>query len=160
MPTRELLDRGPITYESASKKERNVINQLADVPATKDLYQKLWECRDTICALVRHHLNLRRSDTCEVLPSHTWIRGSFNVCIPVEVASGSICRKFILRCPMPHKLAEKRYPGTVDEKLSCEVGTYAWMQSACIDIRIPFLYGFGFSNQRHVGNASSRSQIY
>jgi hypothetical protein len=56
---------------------------------------------------------------------------------------------------MPHKLAENRYPGTIDEKLGCEVGTYAWIQRTCPDIRIPFLYGFGFSNQRHVSNLLS-----
>ena len=153
--TRELLDRDPITYSSASNKDRNIINQLAYVPATKILYQKLWECRDTIRALIRYHLHLSHSDACEVLPSHEWIRGSFNVCIPVKVRSGSSYRKFILRCPMPHKLAENRYPGTVDEKLGCEVGTYAWVQSACPDIRIPFLHGFGLSNQRHVSNILS-----
>jgi len=31
-------------------------------------------------------------------------------------------KKLIFRCPMPHKLAEAKYPGTVDEKLSSEVG--------------------------------------
>lgn len=51
---------------------------------------------------------------------------------------------------MPHKLAENIYPGTIDEKLSCEVGAYCWMQEKCPDIRIPHLYGFGFSNNRHV----------
>ncbi|KAE9977793.1 hypothetical protein EG328_001826 [Venturia inaequalis] len=156
MTTRELLDRGPITYASASNKEKNIINQLAYVPATKNLYEKLWECRDTICALTSHHLRLSCSDTCEVLPSRQWLRGSFNVCIPVQVKSGTSCRKFILRCPMPHKLAESRYPGTVDEKLRCEVGTYAWMQSTCSDVRIPFLYGFGFSNQRHFTHEKER----
>ena len=33
-------------------------------------------------------------------------------------------RKLVLRCPMAHKFSENRYPGTVDEKLRCEVGTY------------------------------------
>jgi hypothetical protein len=55
-----------------------------------------------------------------------------------------------MRCPMPHKLAEARYPGTVDEKLSCEVGTYAWMQETSPDVPIPHLFGFGFSDGRHV----------
>lgn len=59
-------------------------------------------------------------------------------------------RKVIMRCPMPHKLAEARYPGTVDEKLSCEVGTYAWMQENSPNVPIPYLFGFGFSDGRHV----------
>ncbi|KAH8593060.1 hypothetical protein B0O99DRAFT_715281 [Bisporella sp. PMI_857] len=41
------------------------------------------------------------------------------------------------------------YPGTVDEKLSSEAGTYVWMQDRCPDVRIPQLYGFGFSDRRY-----------
>jgi len=48
--------------------------------------------------------------------------------------------------------AEPRYPGTVDEKLSSEVETYVWMQDRCADVRIPHLYGFGFSDHRHVSS--------
>jgi hypothetical protein len=55
-----------------------------------------------------------------------------------------------MRCPMPHKLAEDRYPRTVDERLSCGVGTYAWMQENSPSVPIPRLFGFGFSNGRHV----------
>jgi hypothetical protein len=40
-PTRELLDRDPITYTSASNKDHNIINELPYVAATKNLYQKL-----------------------------------------------------------------------------------------------------------------------
>ena len=68
------------------------------------------------------------------------------MCIPVEVRSARLPKKFILRCAKPYKLAA----GKVDEKVSSEVGTYAWMQDRCSDIRIPRLYGFGFSDYRHV----------
>ncbi|OBT57788.1 hypothetical protein VE04_01636 [Pseudogymnoascus sp. 24MN13] len=57
---------------------------------------------------------------------------------------------------MPHKLAEVKYPGTVDEKLSSEVGTYAWIQHQCPDIRIPHLYGFGFFDHRHFVHEEQR----
>jgi len=50
---------------------------------------------------------------------------------------------------MPHKLAEAKHPGTIDEKLSSEVGAYVWMQEFCPDIPIPHLYGFGFSDNKH-----------
>ncbi|PNY27307.1 Aminoglycoside phosphotransferase [Tolypocladium capitatum] len=40
---------------------------------------------------------------------------------------------------MPHKLAEHRYPGTIDEK----------MQEYCADIRILSLYAFGFRDGSH-----------
>lgn len=78
-----------------------------------------------------------------MLPSHCWIRGSFNVCVFVEVKSGSLARKVVFRCPMPHKLAEARYPGSIDEKLSGEVGAHVWIEKHCPEIRSPHLFGFG-----------------
>lgn len=150
MPVTLELERGPITYAAAAELEKNAINQLAYVPKVKELYDYLWKQRSSIEALTAHHLCLSKHDTCRVLDQHAWIRGSFNVCIPVEVKSGSASCKVIVRCPMPHKLAEARYPGTVDEKLGCEVGTYLWMQDNCPDVPIPHLFGFGFSDGRHV----------
>lgn len=87
-------------------------------------------------------------------------KGGFNICIPVRVSSelrryAHTCSApadeltLIFRCVMPHKIAQ----GAVDEKLSCEVGTHAWMQSQCPEVRIPHLYGFGFSDHRHVRRA-------
>ena len=151
MPTTLKVDhRKPITYESALKKDSNVVNQAAYFKAAEELYRELWDQRQTIEALVKHHLGLSNRDTCIVNAEDQWIRGSFNVCIPIEVRSTRFHKKLMFRCPMPHKLAEAKYPGTVDEKLSSEVGTYAWMQHQCLDIRIPHLYGFGFSNHHHV----------
>ena len=151
MPTTIKLDhRKPITYESALKKDANIISQAAHLEAATELYQSLWDQRQTIQALVRHHLRLSNQDTCIVNAKAQWIRGSFNICIPIEVRSTRCHKKLIFRCPMPHKLAEDKYPGTVDEKLSSEVGTYAWIQHQCPDIRIPHLYGFGFTDHRHV----------
>ena len=152
--TVELDHRGPITYESALKKDANIISQAAHLAAAKEFTQELWDSRRTIEALVRHHLGLADGDACAVQPRDRWIRGGFNLCVLVEARLGgarSAHRKLMFRCPMPHKLAEARYPGSVDEKLSCEVGMYAWMQDQCPDIRIPHLYGFGFSDHRHVG---------
>jgi len=138
-----------ITYESALKKDANIISQVAHFEAATKLYQLLWDQRQTIQALVKHHLRLSNRDICIVTTKDQWIRGSFNICIPIEVQSTRFHKKLIFRCPMPHKL-EAKYPGTVDEKLSSEVGTYAWIQHQCPDIRIPHLYGFGFSDHRHV----------
>ncbi|PNY25379.1 Aminoglycoside phosphotransferase [Tolypocladium capitatum] len=147
--TLELLNRDPISYESAARHEDNVIQQLAYVRQTKRLYESLWQARGTIEAITTHHLGLGSTHTCTVLGQHTWIRGSFNVCVPVEVKCGNASRKVVLRCPMPHKLAEARYPGSVDDKLNCEVGTYAWIQDNCPEVPIPHLFGFGFSDNRH-----------
>jgi hypothetical protein len=149
-PTLELLNCPPITYQSALNTDKNIIRETQYVAATKALYRALWEERNTIKALTKHHLGLGDRDTCIVANSRQWMRGSFNVCIPIEVQSPSSCRKLVLRCAMPYKLAETENPGSVDEKMGCEVGAYAWMQEKCPDIRIPHLYGFGFSDHHHV----------
>jgi hypothetical protein len=146
--TLELDDGEHITYESALKRDINIIKEATYPGARRQLFQKLWDQQATIQDIVRHHLRLRDKDVCIV--EDQWIRGSFNVCIPVKVRSAGFNQKLIFRCPMPHKLAEAKYPGTIDEKLSCEVGAHIWMQDECTDIRIPHLYGFGFSDNRHV----------
>jgi hypothetical protein len=136
-----------ITYSWAKRQDANILNHLAYRSAQEQLVQDLWNRRQAICALTKLHLHLSDRDTCEVLPSSEWIVGSFNVCIPVEVKSGSVRKKYMMRCPMPHKHAESRYPGTVEEKIRCEVGTFIWMQEQCPNIPTAFLYGFGFSHQ-------------
>ena len=144
MPTVLMLDRRkPTTYESALKKDENIINEVSYQEAATELYEALWNQRHTIQAIVKHHLRLGIRDDCFVRAQEEWIRGSFNVCIPIEVRSKCFHKKLIFRCPMPHKLAEAKYPGTVDEKLSSEIGTYVWMRDRCPDVRIPHLYGFG-----------------
>ncbi|KAH8160993.1 hypothetical protein CIB48_g7247 [Xylaria polymorpha] len=148
--TLELVGRGPITFESAIEEEKNIINWVSYGPATDRFYQELWAQRDSIEALVKHHLALGREAMCRVLPSHHWIRGSFNVCVFVEVKSGNSARKVIFRCPMPHKLAEARYPGSIDEKLSSEVGAHIWIEENCPEIRSPHLFGFGMMDGRHM----------
>ncbi|KAI0971288.1 hypothetical protein F4678DRAFT_472741 [Xylaria arbuscula] len=135
----------PSTLELIEK----FINFVSYGPATDRFYQELWAQRDSIETLVRHHLALDREAMCRVLPSHCWIRGSFNVCVFVEVKSGNSARKVVFRCPMPFKLAEARYPGSIDEKLSSEVGAYIWIEENCPDIRPPHLFGFGMMNGRH-----------
>jgi hypothetical protein len=49
MPTAIKLDhRKPITYESALKKDTNVISEAAYFEAATELYQSLWDQRQTI----------------------------------------------------------------------------------------------------------------
>jgi hypothetical protein len=148
MPAALELDDGEYTYESALNKDVNIINEATYPTARRQLFQKLWDQRTTIQALVRHHLRLCDRDTCIV--GDQWVCGSFNVCIPVRIRSASFNKNLMSRCPMLHKLAEARYPGTVDEKLSSKVGTYVWMQEHCPGVPILQLYGFGFSDNRHV----------
>lgn len=86
-------------------------------------------------------------------------KGSFNICVPMLVASRFFSGKVMLRCPMPFKVTESTYPGTVDEKMRSEVGAYVWMQHNCSEIRIPKLHGFGLSNYQ-VQELSGRSAFF
>lgn len=122
-PPLELPNHPPITYQAALNTDKNIIHEAQHVAATKALYQKLWKERSMIGALTKHHLGLGDRDTCTVAHPRRWIRGGFNVCIPVEVQSPGSCQKLILRCAMPYKLAEAENPGSIDEKMGCEVGT-------------------------------------
>lgn len=142
--TIELLDRDPITLESALKKNENIVLAAVFAKATEDLYNRLWEAKYTIAVLVKQHLRLPHADV-TVFPPREWMRGSFNICVPVRIQTGNSSQKVILRCSMPFKLGQ-----AMDEKLGSEVGAYAWMQEHCPGIRLPHLYGFGFSDHRHV----------
>ncbi|KAG5807450.1 hypothetical protein H9Q74_011578 [Fusarium xylarioides] len=150
----ELEDGTLIDYSDAQKRDDDIITKLGFAERRKELYKNLDGQEDTIRSLVRHHLHLGDEVECAVLPQKYWIRGSFNVCIPIRTVSGTIHRNLMLRCCLPYKLAEAQYPGTIDEKLRCEVGTYAWMQQHCPDIRIPYLYGFGLADRRHYSHES------
>lgn len=154
--TLELEDPGFVTYEWAADQNANIIERLTHLPARNKLYNLLSTGTDAICCLVKHHLQLNHRDVCIIAPQDEWLQGSFNVCIPIEVQSSKSHRKVVLRCCLPYKLAESRYPGTVDEKLRCEVGAYTWMQENCTDIRIPHLYGFGLSNNHHFTHEEHR----
>jgi hypothetical protein len=52
MPTALKLDRRkPITYESALKKDANIISQAAYLEAATELYRSLWDQRQTTVRL-------------------------------------------------------------------------------------------------------------
>ncbi|EQL02551.1 Aminoglycoside phosphotransferase [Ophiocordyceps sinensis CO18] len=145
--TLNLANRHPIAYSSAKRKEFDVITRIAHAAETENFRNVLQQHDKDIIAVTKHHLRLGPSDTCRLQPQ--WITGGFNVCIPIQV-TGSFNKRLLLRCPLPHMHAEPHYPGTVDENMRGEVGAYAWMQESCPDIRIPRLYGFGFSNNTDV----------
>lgn len=150
MPPHISLHNKPHSFESAAEAETNFLLSVHHQRAAESLRRRLWDQRASIAAVVRHHLRLRRDDVCTVLPPESWLQGGFNICIFIDVDSGGFTRRLVFRCPMPHKLAEHRYPGTIDEKVGCEVGSYVWMQEYCADIRIPSLYAFGLRDGRHV----------
>ncbi|KND89338.1 hypothetical protein TOPH_06085 [Tolypocladium ophioglossoides CBS 100239] len=118
MPRSILLHNKLHSFESAAEEESNFLLSVRHQCAAESLRHRLWDQRESIKAVVRHHLRLRRDDVCTVLPPESWIQGGFNLCVLVQVDSGGFTRRLVFRCPMPHKLAEHRYPGTIDEKFT------------------------------------------
>ncbi|PNY23580.1 Aminoglycoside phosphotransferase [Tolypocladium capitatum] len=124
----------------------NVIKQAEHAAAARGFCQLLQQHEEDMIAITRHHLRLGPLDACQV--QSQWMSGGFNVCVPIQV-TGSFNGKLLMTCPLPHVHAEPHCPGsTVDESMRSEVGAYAWMRDNCPHIRIPRLYGFGFSNHR------------
>jgi hypothetical protein len=117
------------TLKTAQKNERNILSRLKRSNCTARLSQKLWRDRKTIEAITAHHLGRIDPSSCVVQDTVTWMKGQFNVCIPVHVhgADGSISEK-IFRCPLAHKVGERYSPGAVDEKMRAEAGAYAWIE--------------------------------
>lgn len=147
-----LLHKRLRTLESAADEEGDFLLAIQHQRAAEGFRQQISRKTESIAAVVRHHLRLHHSDSCVVLPPHSWIQGGFNLCVLVDIQgrSSSDSRTVVFRCPMPHKLAEQQYPGTIDEKVSCEAAAYAWIQDYCLDIRIPHLYAFGFTDGSQV----------
>ncbi len=78
--TIDLLNSGPIGYESAARREDNVIHQISWVPATRKLYRYLWDPtqRRAIASLTAQHLGLdpkRQDARCVVQNTQAWILG-------------------------------------------------------------------------------------
>ncbi|KAF6805264.1 hypothetical protein CMUS01_14662 [Colletotrichum musicola] len=103
----------PATYDDALNSDDNLLHEEQYAAATRLQVSRLMAEKETIVALVRHHLG-RGNVSAEIMVDFSrCIMGSFNVCIPVCVKSshnqGAATRLF-LRCAMPHKLAESRSP--------------------------------------------------
>jgi len=139
-------------YDLARDKEFDVIRELKEARKTSKFRDSLLGCKREIELLTAHHLGLSKGQSCLMLGQQEWISGRFNVCIPVVVngSDGKPYRKVLMRCPIAHMLAEAAYPGTVDEKMSCEIATYAYIQDNCPTVPIAHLFGFGFPDGRKV----------
>ncbi|KAF2785785.1 hypothetical protein K505DRAFT_380680 [Melanomma pulvis-pyrius CBS 109.77] len=155
MPAALDLLNGQIEYQSAVDHESNILKKLTYVPETRKVYAYLFEHTSDIQSLTAHHLGVNQAQ-CVVSHWDEWIRGSFNVCIPVVVEgqNGQPNRTVLMRCPMAYRLGED--VGSVDEKIGCEVATYAWMQDNCPEVKIPDLLGFGFSDGRNFTHTAHR----
>ncbi|EPE05909.1 phosphotransferase enzyme family protein [Ophiostoma piceae UAMH 11346] len=151
---------GRYTLESALETEASFLVSVDDTKSLTALLAALWDKRDAIAATAKSHLGLGWRDDCRVMPMDAWVCGGFNTCVLVEVHRGSKAigssqshastplsiSQYVFRVCMPHKLAESQYPGTIDEKMRCEVAAYAWIEEHCAEIRTPELIGFGFTS--------------
>ncbi|ODA83558.1 hypothetical protein RJ55_02072 [Drechmeria coniospora] len=133
---------GRITLSEALEEEDNILGKLTYPEKRLNFCSHLHVHAKEIETIVSHHLHVP-GETCRVPWVDEWIHGSFNVCIPVYV-NGE--KSVIIRFPLPYKVGEATSPGNVEEKLRCEVATYAWVQSHCPSIPTAKLWGFGFPN--------------
>lgn len=131
---------GKITLSDALEDENDILEQLSYPAKRSDFCADLVTHSDDIKDIVSHHLGVSGA-SCQVPAVEEWIHGSFNVCIPVYVNEE---KKAIIRFPLPYKVGESTHQGNAEEKIRCEVATYAWMQTNCPSIPIPTLWGFGF----------------
>lgn len=149
MPRTRRLLREELTYSDAKEREVNVLHQLGYYEQQRNFFAHLNGKRRWIKAVVAHHLGLKSPDACHVAEMKDWFHGSFNVCIPVTIDNWigrqQPGKRVLLRFPLPYRVGEAFRPGNGDEKIRCEVGTYAWLQENCPDVPIPQLYGFAMS---------------
>ncbi|KAM3422581.1 hypothetical protein BST61_g73 [Cercospora zeina] len=95
----------------------------------------------TIQQLVAEHLPFR-PEKCIVAAREDWLRGTFNVCIPVTIKERPR-KRVLVRCPFPHRLGSPSLPNISAEKIRSESATFAWLSKNCPNIPIPRLWGFG-----------------
>jgi hypothetical protein len=148
---RRLL-HGSITYPAAKECETNILHELDYWDQETEYFSYLYRNRDSIRSIVAQHLGLNSADKCRIADPEQWMRGSFNICIRVDIdGRGQIPEKqVIMRFPLPYRVGEALCPGNADEKILCEAGTYAWLQANCPDVPIPHLYGFGLTTGQTV----------
>ncbi|KAG5955748.1 hypothetical protein E4U57_003206 [Claviceps arundinis] len=151
--TIRLLDHEPLTFQQALSEDFNVVQRHDQVALVEQQFSHLWSQKESIAAIVKAQLGLDEGAECSAASPEEWIRGKFNVCIPVAVESCQLSGKVMMRCPVPSALAESYYPGNIAEKLRSEIGSYAWVQQNCPDIRIPQLYGFSILDHHFTSEA-------
>lgn len=142
LEARPLLS-GKITLSEAIDDESDVLRKLSYPEKRLDFYQFLQAHASEIQTIVSHHLGIPR-DSCRTPWINEWLHGSFNVCIPIYVCGE---KRIVIRFPLPYKIGESTNQGNAEEKLRCEVATYAWIQAHCPSIPIPRLWGFCFPGE-------------
>lgn len=124
-----LLSRSPINFAAAKNTDDNIIAPSKQYHDTLDFYQTLFDKKDAIYDIVRFQLGLDPyRDNCHVSPHQEWMRGKFNVCVPISVNSRQFCGRVLMRFPLPHMFrGEAQNPsgstsstGSIDDKVCCE----------------------------------------
>ena len=138
-----------VDLEEALDSEDDMIVKLTLWDRQKHFLEYLFSSRDLIAKTVAQHLNATRPPICQILDPDEWKLGSFNVCIPVQVADGPF-RRVIIRFPLPHKIGDAHFPGNADEKISTEAATYAWLSTRSPGLLIQRLFGYALSNGQRV----------
>lgn len=155
--------KGKITYSDAADQEHNILQQLTYWQKREELIGYLLRHAKEIEVMVSCYLRLKGSEECRLSPCEDWIHGSFNICLPVYVDNWSRRPggRVIVRFPLPFKVGESNHPGNTEEKVRCEVATYAWIRENCVDVPIPYLWGFAFAGAEGAdGSSVSDSLIH
>ncbi|KAG5949017.1 hypothetical protein E4U53_006079 [Claviceps sorghi] len=151
-----LTFRIPRNCQEALETDNNLLHDIDYAVATDKQRKKLAREIETVKALARHHVGVD-SQTNVTVNWKGCIAGAFNLAFPIAIERPDLPPiKLFFRAAMPHKLGENRSAGAIDEKMRCEVATYAWMQEKCPDIRIPYLYGFGLYDHSQFTHQSQR----
>ncbi|PGH16963.1 hypothetical protein AJ79_01347 [Helicocarpus griseus UAMH5409] len=147
-------------------KEENVLHKLTYWDKQCDFFTHIHHRRGLVEKAVAHHLGLSSHSSCQAADVKDWMRGSFNLCVPVTVTcgngstgNGTQQRRVLMRFPLPHRVGEEFRPGNADEKVRCEAATYAWLGQECPSIPIPHLYGFALSGGQRIMITLSRKPL-
>jgi hypothetical protein len=132
-----------LSYEEAKDREVNILHRLGYLDKQRRLYSHLYRRQGLIAERVAHHLGLKSASICRVEKPKFWLKGSFNVCVPVSIDDST---RVLMRFPLGYRVGDEFQPGNGDEKVRCEAGSYAWIRQECPDIPIPALYGFSLSS--------------
>lgn len=140
--------RGLIDYNEAVDSEDNLVARHRELGSWTDFTTRLLADVPALEKLVAWHTG-RAPGCVRIGRVETWAYGSFNLAFPMQLLdvkneNDDTESRVILRFPIPATTGEFYYPGSMQEKLRCEVASYIYMQRHCSDVRIPFLYGFGF----------------
>ncbi|QDS73257.1 hypothetical protein FKW77_004296 [Venturia effusa] len=150
-----------VSYEDAIASESDTIREEKERRKTAQFISELEASRCEIELETAHHLCLP-SQRCLVSKREHWKLGRFNVGVRVDMP-GHSTPSVLMRYPLPNKLSDGQL---VEEKMRCEIATYAYMQDNCPDVPIANLIGFGlpsgktYTHARHTPTHQRLSRYF